>query len=317
MAIRLIGKQQQPIILVDWSDLDPRKQHFLLRASVAVEGRSLTVLEQIHPISQKEKPTVHKRFMMTLKSMLPPTCKPIVVSDAGFRVPWFKLIESLGWDFVGRVRNKTMCRNNRDSDWHLTKDLYHHASLIEKSLGRYIMRRKDSFECNLVIYKQSSKGRKKLTATGERSRKSSNSLSNASREQEPWLLATSLTSETAREAKKSVKIYRTRMQIEESFRDLKTGLNFNESNTRTQAYLAVLLLLAMLAQYILFLLGMAVKLGGQHLRYQANSLKTKAVLSYQFIGLRACKDRHLRLRRCAWRAAMDNIQKLIQKPLSV
>ncbi len=40
MAIRLIGRQTQPIILVDWSDLDPRKQHFLLRASVAVTRRS-------------------------------------------------------------------------------------------------------------------------------------------------------------------------------------------------------------------------------------------------------------------------------------
>lgn len=317
MAMRLIGKQQQPIILVDWSDLDPRKQHFLLRASVAVEGRSLTVLEQIYPVTQKEKPNVHKLFMMKLKSMLPPTCKPIIVSDAGFRVPWFNLIESLGWDFVGRVRNKTMCRNTRNSDWHLTKDLYQHASLIEKSLGRYIMRRKDSFECNLVVYKQTSKGRKKLTATGERSRKSSNSLSNASREQEPWLLATSLTTKTARAAKKIVKIYRTRMQIEESFRDLKTGLNFNESNTRIQAYLSVLLLLAMLAQYVLFLLGMAVKLSYQHFRYQANSLKTGAVLSYQFIGLRAFKDRYLSLRRRDWRAAMDKIQKLIQEPLNV
>ena len=61
-----------------------------------------------------------------------------------------------------------------------------------------------------------------------------------------------------------VKIYRTRMQIEESFRDLKTGLNFNESKTRTRAYLSVLLLLAMLAQAVLFLLGMAVKLNRLH-----------------------------------------------------
>jgi len=41
MARRLIGHQITPILLVDWSDLDPRKQHFLLRASVAIEGRSL------------------------------------------------------------------------------------------------------------------------------------------------------------------------------------------------------------------------------------------------------------------------------------
>jgi len=55
------------------------------------------------------------------------------------------------------------------------------------------------------------------------------------------------------------------MQIEESFRDLKTGLNFNESRTRTMDYLSILLLLAMLAQNVLFLLGMVMKLSHQNI----------------------------------------------------
>lgn len=317
MASRLIGLQTQPIILVDWSDLDPRKQHFLLRASVAIEGRSLTVLEQIYTVAEKEKPSVHKRFMERLKAILPAESKPIIVSDAGFRVPWFKLIESLGWDYVGRVRNKTMCKQHPDEEWFLTRELYQKATTKEKSLGRYIMRRKNSFATHLVIYKQNSKGRKKLTATGERSRASSNSRSNASREQEPWLLATSLPSKTVREAKKIVKIYRTRMQIEESFRDLKTGLNFNESKTRTLNYLSVLLLIAMLAQYVLFLLGMAIKLSQRHLGYQANSLKTGAVLSYQYIGLRAFRDRYLRVKKREWQAAYQHMQSLMRGPLEI
>ena len=107
------------------------------------------------------------------------------------------------------------------------------------------------------------------------------------------------------------------MQIEESFRDLKAGLNFNESNTRTREYLSILLLLAMLAQYVLFLLGMAVTLSKQHLRYQANSLKSGAILSYQFIGLRAFKDRYLKLKRSDWQAAYLKIQQLMRAPLNV
>ncbi len=156
-----------------------------------------------------------------------------------------------------------------------------------------------------------------MTATGEKSREASPSRVHANREKEPWLLATSLTSETARDAKKIVKIYRTRMQIEESFRDLKTGLNFNDSNTRTLVYLSTLLLFAMLAQYVLFLLGMAVEFSQQNLRYQANSIKTKTVLSYQFIGLRAFKDRYLKLRCRDWKAALQRIQLLMQEPLNV
>lgn len=317
MAIRLIGLQHQPIILVDWSDLDPRKQHFLLRASVAVEGRSLTLLEEIHPLSRKEKPVVHKNFMTKLKAMLSVRCKPIIVSDAGFRVPWFKLVESLGWDFVGRVRNRTFCKNKTDEDWHPIKDLYRFSSTKENSLGTYQLCRNASIDCQFVIYQGKRKGRHHFTATGDKARQSKHSRVHAKREKEPWLLATSLNLKTFNLAKKVVKIYRTRMQIEESFRDLKTGLNFNASNTRTLKYLSALLLLAMLAQYVLFLLGLAVKLSKQHRRYQASSVKTKTVLSYQFIGLRAFKDRSLKLSRHDWREAAIKMQQLMGRSLSV
>ncbi len=35
---QLIGKQQRPVMVVDWSDLDDSERHFLLRASIPVEG---------------------------------------------------------------------------------------------------------------------------------------------------------------------------------------------------------------------------------------------------------------------------------------
>jgi hypothetical protein len=57
--------------------------------------------------------------------------------------------------------------------------------------------------------------------------------------------------------------------------------------------LSVLLLLAMLAQMVLFLLGLAVKGMNKRRQYQANSTRTSAVLSYQFIGLRVYKEQRL------------------------
>jgi hypothetical protein len=89
------------------------------------------LLEKIHTVHQKEKPSIHKAFMETLKAMFPEHCRPIIVSDAGFRLPWFALIESLGWDYVGRVRNKTMCQQHPDQAWSLTCELYRHASTTE------------------------------------------------------------------------------------------------------------------------------------------------------------------------------------------
>ncbi|GAD90023.1 hypothetical protein VHA01S_031_00360 [Vibrio halioticoli NBRC 102217] len=107
MAALLAGQLRNPVIHVDWSDLDARQEHFLIRASLAAKGRSLTLYEEVHPLDMKEKPKTHRLFMNKLKRMLPADSKPIIVSDAGFRMPWFKLVKSLVWNYVGRVRGRT------------------------------------------------------------------------------------------------------------------------------------------------------------------------------------------------------------------
>ena len=63
------------------------------------------------------------------------------------------------------------------------------------------------------------------------------------------------------------------MQIEESFGDVKTGLKMNDSGTRDQHKLGVLLLIPCLSQFILYLFGLAVKAADKHRQYQANSIK--------------------------------------------
>ncbi|MEL0638972.1 transposase, partial [Marinomonas sp. TI.3.20] len=74
-------------------------------AVVAFQGRPFTLYEEVHGIKTKEKPKTHKYFLSTLKSLLPKEkTKPIIVTDAGFKMPWIELVKSLGWDYVGRVR---------------------------------------------------------------------------------------------------------------------------------------------------------------------------------------------------------------------
>lgn len=103
----LIADHKRPVIIVDWSDLDAYKRHFLLRAAVAMNARALTLYEEVHTTKTKEKPKTHRAFLRKLKAMLAEDCCPSIVSDAGFRVPWFKMVAALGWDWVGRVRNRT------------------------------------------------------------------------------------------------------------------------------------------------------------------------------------------------------------------
>ncbi|KZN49916.1 IS4 family transposase, partial [Pseudoalteromonas luteoviolacea] len=241
MTFLLVGQLSQPVLHVDWSDLDTFKGLFLIRASLATQGRSLTLYEQVHCLKTKEKPETHRVFMNNLKSMRPEACKPIIVTDAGFKTPWFKLIERLGWDYVGRCRSNTHCLKSGTDTWLPIKRLYGLATSNAKNLGKYLLAKSVGHSTRLVVYWRKAKGRKDKTVSGDRERKSSQSRSCAEREKEPWLLATSLT-QAARNAKQVTTIYGTRMQIKESFRDLKSGLNMNHSGTRNQKRFKVLLL---------------------------------------------------------------------------
>jgi hypothetical protein len=92
---------------------------------------------------------------------------------------------SLGWDFVGRVKNKTFCKKKRDITWFSVKSLYQLGTLRPKGLGQYQQGMKQSFESRKVVVWCKSKGRKDKTVTGERARKSKKSRACAEREKEP------------------------------------------------------------------------------------------------------------------------------------
>jgi len=81
---------------------------------------------------------------------------------------------------------------------------------------------------------------------GERAR-SKHSKNNAEKEREPWLLASSLNI-NSKLTKQVKRIYATRMQIEETFRDVKSarfGLGFELNGTYKTKRLQILLLIVM------------------------------------------------------------------------
>ena len=195
IARQLIGAQRRPVISVDWSDLDPSKRHFLLRAAIAVQGRSLTLYEEVHPLQGKDKPGVQQAFLKRLRAALPTHCRPIIVTDAGFRTPWFKQVQSLGWDWIGRVRNRHWVALNGDEWWVPCKSLYDEARATPKSLGEAKLTWRHAHPCRLVVYKAPHRGRSRLTRYGRRSRQI-NSLRKSAAQLEPWLLATSLPLDT-------------------------------------------------------------------------------------------------------------------------
>jgi hypothetical protein len=310
---QLIGSKQRPVLLVDWSDMDECKRHFLLRASVPVEGRALTVYEEVHTLRTKEKPKTHQRFLQTLQKMLPPDCRPIVVSDAGFRTPWFKEVEALGWDWVGRIRNRHQVQLCGEVAWIPCKRLYDKATSTPRALGQARLTETNPITCRLVLYKGKPKGRVHLNRLGQASR-SSHNRKHAQTQREPWLLGTSLP-EGFKHAEKVVKLYALRMKIEEAFRDVKStrfGLSLELHRTYQVERLQNLLLIATLALMVAWLMGKATELTGQHRHYQANTVRNRVVLSTIFVGLKVIDDPRLTLRLADLLAALRCLDQLIQ-----
>lgn len=308
LASLVIARTKWVVILVDWSNLDSNQRHFLLRAAVAVKGRSLTIYEEVHTNQTKERRKTHKEFLRRLKETLPDGVVPIIVTDAGFRVTWFREVESLGWEWVGRIRGRMKVELDGENTWIDGRLLHPQAGAKPINFDDAKISKHNTLDARLVLYKAKPKGRVMLNKFGKRRTWiAATRAEKAGRE--PWLLATSLNS-SAFTARDIVKIYSARMQIEESFRDAKCteyGIGLNGSRTYKTNRLAALVAIATVANLFSWILGQAVKTAGHHRSFQANSFTRYDVLSNTFIGLRFFKQTLLSLKQSEFIAALKAI----------
>jgi hypothetical protein len=283
MLTALLGSLRYPLILVDWSPINAASDLYLLRASIPLAGRAFPIYETVH--DREGCPQRQKQLLDALELMLPEQCVPILVTDAGFRRPWFQAVEDKGWYYVGRVRNRDLYRNEQ-GQWLPIKQLYQQITSTACSLGQIEMTRSAPHSVALYGIHQPPKGRKHRRVTGSIAR-SKLSRQNARREKEPWLLASNLP-QSHWTARQIVGVYRKRMQIEEGFRDVKSlrfGFAFDLHRTRCPRRIEILLLIAALACYALYLAGLQAQTTGRSRRFQSNSVRHKTVLSLWRIGL--------------------------------
>ena len=146
----VIGCATRPVVIIDWPDLDLYKRHFLLRAALPLGGRASTRYEEVHTLKTKEKPKTHRAFLH-LKDLLPRGCRPVVANNAGFKTPWFKEVEQLGWDWVGRIRARHYLQFAGTSTWVGCKSLYSKASASPKGLGTALLTRSNPCSCQLIL----------------------------------------------------------------------------------------------------------------------------------------------------------------------
>ena len=290
LAKLIIGLQRRPVILIDWSDLSADREFHLLRASLPVAGRALTLYEESHRQSDDGNPRVHKHFLNRLKTIIPPHCHPIIVTDAGFRTPWFRAVLTMDWDFVGRVGGHMMVSAKDEDDWMRVERVFEMATPRGRYLGEIDLVRQEPLRCHAYLLKKKKQGRIKKTVFGQRCAMK-HSEKNAHRERTPWLIVTSLDN-TYANTQQVLNLYKTRMQIEEGFRDIKNsrwGLSFNEARCSTTYRYENLLLIAHLATLAVWMIGKIAELKQWHRHYQANTVKTEKVLSTFFLGLEVIK----------------------------
>lgn len=290
MACRLIPSWMNPWIHVDWSCINPTTNLYLLRASISVTGRSIVLYEECHPKKKENNPVVHKQFLKNLKAILPPCATPVIVTDAGFRAPWFRVVQHMGWHFVGRLRNKNLVLMEGTQSWQLSSLFFEQATGKPAHLGAALLTEEKQVPVHLVLYKGKSKNRhkrnlnKKITASGK-SKKHSRAA------KEPWVLVTSL-SQVRDNPNHIVNIYRQRMRIEENFRDTKCphyGLGLKDSLTRSPERMAILLLIAAIATFAAWLAGILIIHHGKAADFQAHSAKFTSSLSIVYLGREVIK----------------------------
>jgi hypothetical protein len=287
LARRWLQGVHSVLLVVDWSDATRDQRWQWLRASVVVEGRSITLYEEVHPQRRYARPQVHRQFLARLAGMLPGGCVPIVMTDAGFRSTWFQLVSELGWSFIGRIRGREKVCAPQSSAWIGATTLYDQASSEARDLGpmRYV--RSNPTPVRVVLARRPKKHRQHLTLRG-RQRRNKSSRQCAQREREPWLLAASRDLDHL-SAQAIVALYAARMRIEQSFRDtksLRVGLGLEVSRSQGRQRLEMLLLIGHLATFVQRLIGEQAKAQQLDLQFMATRREERPEISVMTLGRR-------------------------------
>lgn len=282
VAHALLTKVQHPIIIIDWSPVVHVDKQ-LLRAVIPIGGRSFTIYEEMHPEASLNSSTVHRNFIRRLSKIIPKEVIPIITTDAGFKVPWYKPVEAQGWFWLGRVRgNSKICL---DDKWLTVDQLFSQATVKPVQLGDIKLTKLNEHACQAVLYKKKPQGRHHKTYRGNIS-KDVSSKKHAKGGREPWLLVSNLPKKDWF-AERIVALYKQRMQIEEGFRDTKSeryGLSLNFSGSQCCKRIEILLMIGMLTQLALLLIGKAAYIKGYYKDFQANTIKNRRVLSFFYLG---------------------------------
>lgn len=314
LAKQILCEIDGAAIIVDWSELRADGSLQLLRAAVMAKGRALTIYEEVHPQALLGSPIVQRLFMRRLKTVLPPGFRAIIVTDAGFRATWFRMLDQQRWAWIGRIRNRDMVCPEGTCAWEGCKTLYVKANSRPRNLGNFSYARANPVPCRLMIHRRPAKHRHQKTKLGKPCRSAHSKKARAA-QVEPWLLAVSPRLKSL-SVKEVIRAYTGRMQIEQTFRDLKcprSALGLRTCQTRSASRIAMLLLIGALASYALWIIGLTMGRDGAAIHY-GSAMKSQSTMS--IVGLAMFwldHDPHLKISRRQLATSLDELRSLIAK----
>jgi hypothetical protein len=272
--LRTLCRGGQPLVIaVDWSEVAPDGVFVELRASATRTGmgRGLTIYQQVYPESKLGNARAERALLKTLHAWMPAGVPVIIVTDAGFRRPWFTQVERLGWSWIGRIR-AGVCVSRDRTHWEPATAWFAKATGKACRWSECWLTRRFRFACDMVLYRRRAVGGKRYGRAGHGATPKARREAKASA-REPWLLAHSPQLRTFR-AEEIVALYGLRMQIEENFRDSKStelGMGLQVSQSRSAPRLHALLLIGTLAAFLLWHIGQLAEAEGLHLRFKATT----------------------------------------------
>lgn len=295
---QLCALRDELTIAVDWSSSAPGGRWVQLRASVVLlgMGRAITVYQQVYPQSLAGSPESEQTLLAWLESAIPSNVRVTLITDAGFRRPWFVAIAQRGWSWIGRVRGGTKLHvPPLAPDWITPAQCFDSARRKPQRWLDCELTKTFAWPCDLVIHRRPRQHRVRYE-TPNRNRYRKAVIEAQTSHKEPWLLACSPDLRHLR-PDEILALYALRMQIEETFRDTKSptfSMGMQTCRSRSSQRLLGLLVLAMLAAFLLWHLGQLAEAEGFHRRHRATTRRSRE-LSLISLGRLLCRETSLPL----------------------
>lgn len=278
------GDSKELLILIDWSGSCSNKLH-TLTASVVGHGRSIPLYHEVFCESQLGSVLAHEQFLKTLSDIIPTNTKVTIITDAGFRTPWFRQVIEYGWDVIGRIYDGFSFQKEGEKDWHSLKEVDFGGTGKARLLGKGKIGKKTKRVSGYIYtYKE-----KLSSKPHKRNRYPTHEKQHSHSYRNGWIIFSTI----EKSPNALVKYYKKRMQIEQNFKDIKNqemGLGLRQNRSQTKERITMLWFLACLIIIISWWVGLMVETSNKHRAYQANTIKNKRVRS--FIHLARMVYRH-------------------------